>query len=74
MEDMDDNEDSHDSTLEAEALNKIQHLSKHRREVLQALADFDEEHFKARCKKESNMDDIILFKIERNVERDENAA
>lgn len=58
-----------DPSLEAQALSKISHLSKHRREVLEALADFDDEHFMARCKKESDMDDILLFKIERNAER-----
>jgi hypothetical protein len=55
-----------EENLEAAALDKISHLSKHRREVLQALADFDDDHFKSRCKKASGKDDILLFRVEKN--------
>lgn len=63
-------DDGESPQLAEKALNKIQHLSKHRREVLEALAEFDEDHFKSRCKKtQQGKDDILIFKVEKNAVR-----
>ena len=44
-------------------------FSKNRRELLEALADFEDEHFMQRAKRVSDKDDIILFKVEKNAAR-----
>lgn len=41
-------------------------MSKNRLELLEALADFDDDHFKHRTKRFSDKDDIVMFMVERN--------
>ena len=45
-------------------------FSKNRLELLEALADFEDEHFMQRAKRVSDKDDIVLFKVERNAIRE----
>jgi hypothetical protein len=40
-------------------------LSKSKQEILKALADFDDEHFKSRTRKQGDKDDIIIFRTEK---------
>ena len=69
-----DEEEKHSPSSMEEFPDKLKgpghQVSKNRMELLEALADFEDEHFMQRSKRFSDKDDIIIFKVQKNAPRE----